>query len=84
MRVSTADFMNQFGTLSDRALSEPVVITANGRDRLVLVSAGEYARLKRRDRRAIAAEELTNEELGLIAKAQVPAEYAHLDIELKA
>lgn len=84
MRVSTADFIKQFGTFSDRALSEPVTITKNGRDRLVLVSAEEFARLKRRDRRVIAVEELTEAEIELIAKAEVPAEYAHLDAELDA
>jgi PHD/YefM family antitoxin component YafN of YafNO toxin-antitoxin module len=82
MRVTTAEFIKRYGTLADRALSEPVTITKNGRDRLVLLSADEYTRLKRRDRRAIAAEELTEAELALIASAEVPAEYAHLDAEL--
>ena len=59
-----------------------MTITKNGRDRLVLLSADEYARLKRRDRRAIAAEELTEGELKLIASAEVPAEHAHLDAEV--
>jgi PHD/YefM family antitoxin component YafN of YafNO toxin-antitoxin module len=64
-------------------LTEPVTITKNGRDRLVVLSAEEYARLKRRDRRVIAAGELTEDEIALIAKAEVPAEHAHLDEELK-
>jgi PHD/YefM family antitoxin component YafN of YafNO toxin-antitoxin module len=66
-----------------RALSEPVTITKNGHDRLVILSADEYGRLKRRDRRVVRAGELTEEEIALIAKAEVPAEYAHLDEELK-
>ena len=37
----------------------------------------------RRDRRVIAAGELTDEEIALIARSEVPAEYAHLDEELK-
>jgi PHD/YefM family antitoxin component YafN of YafNO toxin-antitoxin module len=48
MRVSTADFIKHYGTLADKALSEPVTITKNGRERLVVVSAEEYARLRRR------------------------------------
>jgi PHD/YefM family antitoxin component YafN of YafNO toxin-antitoxin module len=83
MRVTTADFIKHYGTLADRALSEPVTITKNGRDRLVVLSAEEYARLQRRDRRVIAAGELTEDEMARIAKAEVPAEYAHLDEELK-
>ncbi len=82
MRVSTAEFIKRYGSLADRALSEPVTITKNGRDRLVLLSADEYSRLKRRDRRAIAAEDLTLAELELIGRADVPAEHAHLDTEL--
>jgi PHD/YefM family antitoxin component YafN of YafNO toxin-antitoxin module len=83
MRVSTADFIKHYGALADKALSEPVTITKNGRDRLVVVSAEEYARLRRRDRRAVAAGELTDEEIALIAEAEVPADHAHLDEELK-
>jgi len=39
-----------------------------------VLSAEEYARLKRRDRRVIAAGELTEDEIALIAKAEVPAD----------
>ena len=47
MRVTTADFTKNYGSLADKALIEPVTITKNGRDRLVVLSAGEYERLKR-------------------------------------
>jgi prevent-host-death family protein len=83
MRVTTADFIKHYGSLADRALAEPVTITKNGRDRLVVMSADEYERLKRRDRRVVKAGELTDEEVALIAKAEVPAEHAHLDEEIK-
>jgi len=83
MRVSTAEFIKSYGTLADRALVEPVTITKNGRDRLVVISAEEYERLRRLDRRVITAGELTDEEVALIAKAEVPAEYSYLDEELK-
>ena len=83
MRVTTADFIKHYGTLADRALSEPLTITKNGRDRLVILSAEEYSRLQRRDRRVVAAGELTDDEVARIALAEVPAEHAHLDEELK-
>lgn len=82
MRVTTAAFIKNYGALADKALSEPVTITKNGRDRLVVISAEEYGRLIRRDRRAIRPEDLPEENLALIASAEVPAEYAHLDTEL--
>jgi prevent-host-death family protein len=75
MRVTTADFIKHYGSLADRALSEPVTITKNGRDRLVVLSVEEYERLLRRDRRVLLAGELTDEELALIAKAEVPSEH---------
>lgn len=84
MRVSSAEFIKNYGTLTDKALTEAVTITRNGRDRLVLVSAEEYARLKRRDRQALLATEVSDEDAALIAQAEVPAEFSHLDSELKA
>jgi len=83
MKVTTADFIKNYGRLADKALSEPVTITKNGHPRLVVIAADEYDRLKRRDRRVIAAGELTDEEIVLIEQAEVPAAYGHLDEELK-
>ena len=42
MRVSVKELVRNFSFLSDKALNEPVIITKNGRDRLVLVSVEEY------------------------------------------
>lgn len=82
MKVTTAEFIKNYGTLADKALAEPVTITKNGRDRLVVISADEYARLKRRDRRVVRLEEFTEEEMALIAKAEPRPDDAHLDDEL--
>lgn len=83
MKVSTAEFIKSYGTLADRALSEPVTITKNGRDRLVVISAEEYARLKRRDRRVVLLEDFSDEEMALIANAGSSPEDARFDDELK-
>jgi hypothetical protein len=48
-----------------------------------MISAEEYARLKRRDRRVVKLEEFTEEEMALIAQAEVPPGHVHLDEELK-
>lgn len=77
-RITTAEFIKSHGSLADKALAEPVTITKTGRDHLVLVSAEECDRPKRRDRRAFRAEEPGEDDLALIAKA----EHAHLDVEL--
>jgi PHD/YefM family antitoxin component YafN of YafNO toxin-antitoxin module len=83
MRVSTADFIKRYSTLADCALAEPVTITKHGRDRLVVISAAEYGRLKKRDRLVFQSADLPDRVLELIARAEVPAEYAPLDDELK-
>jgi len=83
VKVTTADFIKNYGRLADKALSEPVTITKNGHDRLVLLAADEYARLKRRDRQVLRIEDFTEEDIALIAKAEMPPGYEHLDEELK-
>ena len=65
--------------MADKALTEPVTITKNGQDRLVVLSADEYARLKRRDRRVVRLEDFTAEEMALIARAEARPEDALLD-----
>lgn len=49
-RVTASEFLQAFGALSEKARREPVVITKHGRDSLVVMSAEEWERLKRRDR----------------------------------
>jgi hypothetical protein len=83
MRVSSAEFLKSFEELSAKALSEPITTTQDGEDHLVLVSASEYARVKRRDRRVLRLEDFTPEEMKAIKEAKIPAQYAHLDDELK-
>ena len=46
MRVSVKELLRNFSLFSDKALNEPVVITKNGRDRLVLLSYEEYGVLR--------------------------------------
>ncbi len=48
--ITSADFQRKIGHYQDRALVEPVMVTRNGRERVVLISADEFKRLKRRDR----------------------------------
>jgi prevent-host-death family protein len=58
--VSAAEFHRNVGVYQDIALTKPVTITKNGRERTVLLSAQEYARLKRRDRRVLTAGSLSS------------------------
>lgn len=80
--VSSVDFQRRLGHYQDRALVEPIIVTRNGRERVVLLSAEEFRRLKRFDREALPVSALSDAELAAIAAAQVPPGYAHLDDEL--
>jgi prevent-host-death family protein len=81
--VTAAEFHRNIGTYQDIALTKTVTITKNGRERTVLISAEEYARLKRRDRRVISAGELTDRQIAALREAKVPDQHAHLDREIK-
>jgi PHD/YefM family antitoxin component YafN of YafNO toxin-antitoxin module len=83
MKVSSAEFIKNYGTLADKALQEPVTITRNGRDRLVLISTEEYDRLRASYRRAIRIEDLSDEEMEEIYQSKMSEEYNYLDEELK-
>ncbi|MFT8369729.1 MAG: type II toxin-antitoxin system Phd/YefM family antitoxin [Acetobacter sp.] len=81
MRVSSAEFIRNYGTMTDQALSEAVTITRNGKDRLVVLSAVEYQKLLARSRRVVLSSELSALDLDAIAATEVPETYAYLDAE---
>lgn len=83
MRISSAEFLKNYSVIEDKALDEPVTITRDGRDRLVLLSVEEYGRLKRRDRRVYAIEDMSPEQLAALEKADVSPDYDDLNAELK-
>jgi hypothetical protein len=65
-------------------LTQPVIITWNGRDCTVMISVEEYHRLKRRDRQVLAAWEFPPQRLEAIRRAEPPAEAAAFDHEYNA
>jgi prevent-host-death family protein len=80
--VSSAEFQRNFGRYQDAALTEPVAVTRNGRERLVVLSVDEYCRLKKRDRQVLALEDFTDTDLQAIRAASPPPEVAAFDHEL--
>jgi prevent-host-death family protein len=81
--LSAEEFHRNVGAYQDIALTRPVTITKNGRERTVLLSAQEYARLKRRDRRVIPVGELSQRQVDAIRNARIPDRYADLDKEIE-
>jgi prevent-host-death family protein len=83
MKVSSTEFQQNVGRYQDAAMREPVTITKNGRNHTVLVSADFFETvLKGRVARRI--EDLDEATIKAIAAAEVPAQYGHLDDELKS
>ena len=70
------------GRFQDEALMASLSITRNGWDRLVILSVEEYDRLKRRDRQALAVQEVSDAEVEAIAQAEPPPGAARYDQEL--
>ncbi len=82
-RVTASEFQQSVGAFCDQARREPVIITKHGRDSLVVMSAEEWARLKRRDRRVGLTTELPEEWVDAVREARVREEFSPLDAELK-
>jgi prevent-host-death family protein len=83
LTVSAAEFQRNFGRYQDEALKQPVSITRNGRDRLVVLAVEEYQRLKRRDREVFKTEELSEAEIKAITEGGMDARHNHLNAELE-
>jgi len=83
VKVPSAEFQKNIGRYQDLALTQPVTVTKNGRDRTVLISADEYHRLKRRDRQVMALSDFTEADIAAIERASPPAEAARFDHEVK-
>lgn len=80
-RVSSADFMRRFGELADVAMNDPVTITKNNRDRLVMLSVKEYQRLMQRDRKVYRAANIPADLLEAISQSKAPEEAHQYDDE---
>ena len=82
-RVTASEFQKSFGAISDAALREPVTITKQGRDHLVVLAADEYKRLKRRDRKVYAAGGLPDEWLDTVRTSEMDLRHDHLNALLE-
>jgi prevent-host-death family protein len=79
-KITSAELIRNFGPHADRARAgQPVRITKYGRDDLVLVSASDYDRMKRRDREAVFTVDATPDVIEAIRDAEPPKEAYELD-----
>ena len=83
VRVTSTEFSKEVGRYQDLALTQPVIVTRNGRDRTVMISADEYQRLKRRDRFVFASGELPPDLVHAIEQAEMDPRHHRLDDLIK-
>ena len=81
--VSAAEFQRNFGRYQDEALKQPLSITRNGRERLVVLAVEEYQRLKRRDRVVRRTEDLSEAELLALTEGGMDPRHDYLNAELE-
>lgn len=74
VRITSAEFQKNIGRYQDLALTQPVTVTRNGRDRTVIISAEEYARLKRRDQQMLSTVDFSERDIEATAEAEAAAE----------
>ena len=84
IKVSAAEFQRNIGRYQDMALTQPVVVARNGRERTVMISVEEYHRLKRRDRRVMSLEDFTDEDIAALEETRAPEASKAFDSELKS
>lgn len=84
IRVSSTEFGKEVGRYQDAALMQPVVVTRDGRDRTVMISADEYRRLKRRDREVLGIEDFTDADVEAVRRAQPSLEAEAFNHELNS
>jgi prevent-host-death family protein len=82
LTVSAAEFQRNFGRYQDEAVKQPVSITGNGRDRLIVVSVDEYQRLKQQDRAAFKTHDLSEADISPITEGVMDPRHNHLNAAL--
>jgi prevent-host-death family protein len=80
--ITSTEFQQNTGRYQDEALTQPIAITHHGRERLVMLSAEEYHRLKRRDREVLRAEDLSDTDLAALEQTRAPESSKAFDDEL--
>ena len=82
IKVPAAEFQRNIGRYQDMALTQPVAVTRNGRERTVMISVEEYHRLKRRDRRVMSLEDFTDADIAALEAVRAPESAKAFDDEL--
>lgn len=80
-QVSSGDVQKNFGEYRVLAEEKPVHVSHYNKPSVVIIAAAEYSRLKQRDKRSMATEDLPEWLVDKIAEAKMDKKYDHLDAE---
>ena len=82
LTVSATEFQKNFAKYQDAALVQPVSVTQNGRERIVVLSAETFRQMQRHTRDVLPIEALSDADIEAITRAEAPAEARRFDHEL--
>jgi prevent-host-death family protein len=82
LKVPAGEFQRHIGHYQDIALTQPVAVTRNGRERTVMISVEEYHRLKQRDRQVMGLEDFSEADIATLEAARAPESSKVFDDEL--
>lgn len=83
LTVLASEAERNFGLYQDKALMQPVEVVREGKTPVVMISADEYSRLKRRDRQVFRTEDMPQEWVDAIMAAEPPEEAKQFDHEMR-
>ena len=81
-KVPAGEFQRNIDRYQDTALTQPVAVTRNGRQRTMLISADEYQRLKRRDRQVLTMSDFIDADIAALEATRAPESSQAFDHEL--
>jgi prevent-host-death family protein len=79
VEISSAEVGRNFSQYRERAESEPVVVLHYNKPSVVMISASEFERLKRRDKKVMSVEEMPDWLVELVVQGRMDAKHDHLD-----
>jgi prevent-host-death family protein len=79
VEISSAEAGRNFSQYREKAEQEPVIVLHYNKPSVVIISAQEFARLKRRDKRVLATEDMPDWLAELVINGKMDARHDHLD-----
>ncbi len=82
LKVTSKEFQRNTGLYQDIALNEPVTITRDGQDQLVLLNTEQYKQLRKRARITRSIDALSETDIRHIKSATMAVKHNHLNAEM--